>query len=207
MSMANPNVTKSPPRSVSPWLGSSASPRSGECAALAPATTVMSSLAESKLGTYLSVCFSTCIKIKFYHSTIRSLYSGQESWNYGHYANFKRYYLIRADSLCRDDHFQETHKSKGNFHKVIQILILCKFRLNSGSLQLSKCSVKQWPLKQRQREICSLLSSKHTVSEDRGERTRYVLGKIFYQHQNHFTTVSPHHHSLSTFKHSGFPPG
>ena len=154
--------------------------------AQAPATTARSSLAESKLGTYLSVCFSTCIEINFYNSTQIpyihcTLVKKAETMDNGHYANFKRYYLIRADSLYRDDHFQETHKSKGNFHKVIQILILCKFRLNSGSLQLSKCSVKQWPLKQRQREICSLLSSKHTVSEDRGERTRDVLGKI-YQH-------------------------
>ena len=122
-------------------------------------------------------------------------------------ANFKRYDLIRADSLCRDDHFQETHKSKGNFHKVIQILILCKFRLNSGSLQLSKCSVKQWPLKQRQREICSLLSPKHIVAEDRGGRTRDVFRKIFCQHQNSSATSELRHHSLSTFKHSGLPPG
>ena len=62
-------------------------------------------------------------------------------------------HLIRANSLCQNDHFQETNKSEGNFHKVIQILILCKFRLNFGSLQLSKCSVKQWPQKQRQGKI------------------------------------------------------
>ena len=120
-------------------------------------------------------------------------------------ANFKRYDLIRADSLCRDDHFQETHKSKGNFHKVIQILILCKFRLNSGSLQLSKCSVKQWPLKQRQREICPC-SVPNTLLR-RIEGTRDVFRKIFYLHQNISTTFSPRHHSLSTFKHSGLTPG